>query len=99
MLTYKIHIQKAEEGGYEVFVPALPGCFTQGETIDEAIQMAKEAIEIYIEELTERGEKKNRISCTKNTTPAGYDATPAGNAATPAGVAITPCLERVIERT
>ena len=37
-------------------VPALPGCITYGEDVDEAIAMAKEAIELYIEELQERGE-------------------------------------------
>ena len=54
--TYKINLRKEEEGGYTVFVPSLPGCITYGETIDEAIDMAKEAIELYIEELQSRGE-------------------------------------------
>lgn len=56
MYTYKLHLHKEEEGGYTVTVPALPGCITYGENIDEAIAMAKEAIELYIEELQERGE-------------------------------------------
>jgi antitoxin HicB len=56
MHTYKIHLHKEEEGGYTVTVPALPGCVTYGENVDEAISMAKEAIELYIEELKERGE-------------------------------------------
>ena len=51
MYTYKIHLQKEVEGGYMVTVPALPGCITQGDDIDDAIAMAKEAIELYIEEL------------------------------------------------
>lgn len=55
--NYKIHLQKETEGGYMVTVPALPGCITQGDTIDEAIEMAKEAIELYIEELKDRGEE------------------------------------------
>lgn len=54
--TYRINLRKEEEGGYTVFVPSLPGCITYGETIDEAIDMAKEAIELYIEELQDRGE-------------------------------------------
>jgi len=37
-------------------VPLLPGCVTYGETIEEAIDMAKEAIELYIESLKEHGE-------------------------------------------
>lgn len=56
MYTYKIHLHKETEGGYTVSVPALPGCITYGEDVDEAISMAKEAIELYIEELNERGE-------------------------------------------
>ncbi len=40
-----------DEGGYTVTVPALPGCVTQGETIEEAIAMAKDAIRLYIETL------------------------------------------------
>lgn len=56
MLTYKIHLQKEEEGGYTVIVPALPGCITYGEDVDEAISMAKEAIELYVSELKDRNE-------------------------------------------
>ncbi len=54
--TYKIMLHKEPEGGYTVTVPALPGCITHGEDIDEAIFMAKDAIDIYIEELLSRGE-------------------------------------------
>ena len=56
MHTYKILLKKEPEGGFTVSVPALPGCITYGENIDEAIAMAKEAIELYIEELRDRGE-------------------------------------------
>ncbi len=53
--TYRILLTPEEEGGFSVSVPALPGCFTQGETIDEAIEMAKEAISLYVETLEEDG--------------------------------------------
>lgn len=56
MYTYKIHLHKEAEGGFTVSVPALPGCITYGEDVDEAIAMAREAIGLYIEELQERGE-------------------------------------------
>ena len=56
MLTYNIQLRKENEGGYTVIVPALPGCITYGETVDEAIERAKEAVELYVEELAERGE-------------------------------------------
>jgi predicted RNase H-like HicB family nuclease len=55
-LTYKILLHKEPEGSYTVSVPALPGCVTFGETVEDSIQMAKEAIELYIEELQDRGE-------------------------------------------
>ena len=45
-----------EEGGYTVTVPALPGCITQGETLEEAIAMAKDAIRLHIEGLIAEGE-------------------------------------------
>lgn len=45
-----------EEGGYTVTVPSLPGCVTQGETIEEAIAMARDAIRLFIETLVESGE-------------------------------------------
>jgi antitoxin HicB len=54
--NYKILLTKEEEGGYMVTVPALAGCITQGDTIEEALTMGKEAIELYIEELQSRGE-------------------------------------------
>ena len=56
MYTYKIHLHREEEEGFTVIVPTLPGCITYGHNVDEAIAMAKEAIELYIEELRSRGE-------------------------------------------
>ena len=54
--NYRILLTKEPEGGYTVNVPTFPGCITFGETIDEAILMAKDAIELYIESLLEHGE-------------------------------------------
>lgn len=45
-----------EEGGYTVTVPALPGCITQGETVEQCIERVHEAIEGYIESLLADGE-------------------------------------------
>lgn len=44
-----------EEGGYVIIVPDLPGCVTQGDTFDEAVTMAKDAISLYIESLRALG--------------------------------------------
>ncbi len=57
LLRYKILLRKEPEGGYTVIVPSLPGCITYGDTIEEAINMAKEAIELYIESLKAHGEE------------------------------------------
>ena len=50
--NYRINLRREPEGGYTVFVPSLPGCITYGETVDEAIDMAKEAIELYVDSVT-----------------------------------------------
>ena len=49
MLKYTVILVPEEEGGYSVEVPALPGCYTQGETREGAIAMVREAIELYLE--------------------------------------------------
>ena len=55
--TYTIILEPdPEEGGYTVTVPVLPGCVTQGETIEEAIVMAKDAIRLFIETLIAEGQ-------------------------------------------
>ena len=56
-LNYKILLHKEPEGSYTVSVPALPGCITYGENVEHSLQMAKEAIELYIAELKDRGEE------------------------------------------
>jgi antitoxin HicB len=66
---YKIQIRPETDGTYTVIVPALPGCLTFGDSIEEAIEMAKEAIELYIESLAARGkeiplEEEDRIETT-----------------------------------
>ncbi len=44
-MKLKVHIHKAEEGGYWAEVPAIPGCATQGETFEELLQNIYEAVE------------------------------------------------------
>lgn len=70
--NYKLLLRKEPEGGYTAFVPSLPGCITYGDNVDEAIMMAKEAIELYIEELKDHGETipddSNLLEYTLNVT-------------------------------
>ena len=49
ILTHTVRIEPAEESGYDVYVPALPGCVTQGDTYEEAVAMAQGAIEGFVE--------------------------------------------------
>ena len=56
-LTYRILLHKEPEGSYTATVPALPGCITYGDNVDHAIDMAREAIELYILELKETGQE------------------------------------------
>jgi predicted RNase H-like HicB family nuclease len=54
-MEYTIILHPAEEGGYWVKVPAFPGSYSQGETIEEAMANAKEAIEAHLQALKEEG--------------------------------------------
>jgi predicted RNase H-like HicB family nuclease len=48
-MVLKVVLEASEEGGYTVFVPSLPGCISEGETKEEAIQNIREAIELYLQ--------------------------------------------------
>ncbi len=54
--SYSVFYEQAPEGGYVAFVPALPGCHTQGETLEETEHNVKEAIALYLESLVAHGE-------------------------------------------
>ncbi len=56
ILNYRLLLKKEPEGGYTVTVPSLEGCVTYGETVDDCIKNAKEAIELYVESLKEFNE-------------------------------------------
>ncbi len=62
MTSYKILLKKEPEGGYTVTVPSLPGCVTYGESIEETIELVKEAIELYIESLKAHHEEIPKTS-------------------------------------
>ncbi|KKU88042.1 hypothetical protein A3A64_04625 [Candidatus Gottesmanbacteria bacterium RIFCSPLOWO2_01_FULL_48_11] len=50
ILEYTVLFTKEPEGGYSVSVPDLPGCYSQGDTFEEAGANIKEAIELYLED-------------------------------------------------
>ncbi len=55
-LSYTAVFEQAEEGGYVVTFPAIPGLATQGETLEEARSMAEDCLRAYLESLTKDGE-------------------------------------------
>lgn len=57
VLSYRVLLRKEPEGGFTVNVPSLPGCITFGETLEDSMSMAQEAIELYLESLKEHSEE------------------------------------------
>jgi predicted RNase H-like HicB family nuclease len=53
--TYTVILRAEPEGGFSVLVPALPGCFSMGDNIPEALEMAEEAILWHLEGLRKLG--------------------------------------------
>jgi antitoxin HicB len=54
--SYSVYYEEAPEGGYVATVPALPGCHTQGETLEKAGLNIADAITLYVESLSAHGE-------------------------------------------
>jgi predicted RNase H-like HicB family nuclease len=48
-MRLKVVLEPSDEGGYTVHVPSLPGCISEGETEQEALENIQEAIELYLE--------------------------------------------------
>ena len=62
---YQAVFQEETEGGFSVWVPDLPGCASQGETLEEALENIKAAIELYLEDVTE--DMKRQLDANPNT--------------------------------
>lgn len=61
-MRYSVVVHGAEEGGFWVEVPALPGCYSQGESLEESLHNVREAIELYLEVLGDDGRDAPRDS-------------------------------------
>ena len=48
-MRLQVILEPSDEGGYTVYVPALPGCISEGDTRDEALKNINDAIELYLE--------------------------------------------------
>jgi predicted RNase H-like HicB family nuclease len=52
-MVFKVILEPSEEGGYTAVVPSLPGCISEGDTVEEAMRNIREAIELYLEPIEE----------------------------------------------
>lgn len=57
-MRYKVNLKKTEEG-YAIWCPSLPGCWSQGETEDEALENIKDAIQSYLEAIEELNQEED----------------------------------------
>ena len=57
IMDFKIIFETEEDGGYVAICPAIPGCYSQGDTMKEAMKNIKEAISLCIEDMKKHKEK------------------------------------------
>ena len=62
VLEYNTIFEKEKDGGYSVWVPSLPGCCSQGDTFEKALENIKEAIELYLEDAEKEELDEGRVS-------------------------------------
>jgi len=60
-MVFKVILEPSDEGGYTAIVPALPGCISEGDTIEEAMKNIREAIELYLEPVDEGRVEKEGV--------------------------------------
>lgn len=48
-MKLKVVLEPSDEGGYTVYVPSLPGCISEGDTLQEAMNNIRDAIRLYLE--------------------------------------------------
>jgi len=53
---YTVILEREADGGFHAYCPALKGCHSQGDSLDEAVANIREAIEVYLESVAEQGE-------------------------------------------
>jgi len=48
-MKFKVILEPSDEGGFTVYVPSLPGCISEGDSIEDSLSNIQEAIELYLE--------------------------------------------------
>jgi predicted RNase H-like HicB family nuclease len=59
-MILKVILEPSDEGGFTAYVPTLPGCISEGETKDEAMENIREAIELYLVKIDYSGPQTNQ---------------------------------------
>jgi len=57
IMDFKVFLEPDEDGGYVVVCPSLPGCYSQGESVEDALANIREAIELCLEDMHDHGEE------------------------------------------
>ena len=61
-MKLKVLVRPEQSGGYSVSVPAMPGCHSQGESLDEALANIREAADLWIEVVAERAAREAQLA-------------------------------------
>ena len=48
-MRFKVMLEPSDEGGFTVYIPSLPGCISEGDTVEDALKNIEEAAELYLE--------------------------------------------------
>ena len=64
-MDIKIVLDEQDDGGFTVYAPSLPGCISEGDSLEEALENIKEAIELYLDAEIEDFKGKGRIMSIK----------------------------------
>lgn len=48
-MRFKVVLEPSDEGGFTAYIPSLPGCISEGDTVEEALKNIEEAAELYLE--------------------------------------------------
>ena len=60
-MKLKVILEPSKEGGYAAYVPSLPGCISEGDSADEAMDNIRQAIELYLEPADDELAEKNGV--------------------------------------
>ena len=61
-MKFRVVLEPSDEGGYTVYIPSLPGCISEGDTVEEALANIREAIELYLDPVAHIDERLSRLA-------------------------------------